>query len=138
MKLSDWAKSQGISYQTAWRWFKAGKLPVKTVQTPSGTILVELERTATESRSAWVYSRVSSPEKKGDLERQAERCIAFCSSNGWTVEAVVKEIASGMNDNRPKFQCLACGRTGDADTVGALNILARTLATLGSVESPRL
>ncbi len=37
-----------------------------------------------------------------------------------------------------KFQCLACGRTGDADTVGAQNLLARTLATLGSVESPRL
>jgi Predicted site-specific integrase-resolvase len=44
MKLSDWAKSQGIAYQTAWRWFKMGKLPVKTIQTPSGTILVEPEK----------------------------------------------------------------------------------------------
>jgi len=42
------------------------------------------------------------------------------------------------NRRGEKFQCLTCGRTGDADTVGALNILARTLATLGSVESPRL
>lgn len=24
MKLSDWAKQQGISYKTAWRWFKNG------------------------------------------------------------------------------------------------------------------
>ncbi len=28
MKLSDWARTQGISYLTTWRWFKTGKLPV--------------------------------------------------------------------------------------------------------------
>lgn len=41
MKLSEWAKKQGICYKTAWRWFKAGKLPVKAIQTITGTILVE-------------------------------------------------------------------------------------------------
>lgn len=112
MKLSDWAKSQGIAYQTAWRWFKAGKLPIKTVQTPSGTILVEPRQSASDSRSAWIYARVSSPEKKGDLDRQAERCIEFCSANGWSIESVIKEIASGMNDRRPKlFKLLAARPT---------------------------
>jgi len=38
MKLSDWARKQGISYITAWRWFKAGKLPVAARQLPTGTI----------------------------------------------------------------------------------------------------
>ncbi|MCK9229042.1 MAG: IS607 family transposase, partial [Syntrophorhabdaceae bacterium] len=28
MKLSEWAKQQGISYKTAWRWYTEGKLPV--------------------------------------------------------------------------------------------------------------
>ena len=28
MKLSEWAKRQGITYKTAWRWFKAGALPL--------------------------------------------------------------------------------------------------------------
>lgn len=41
MKLSDWAKKQGISYRTTWNWHKSGKMPVKTTITPSGTILVE-------------------------------------------------------------------------------------------------
>lgn len=41
IKLSVWAKKQGISYKTAWRWFKAGILPVKHMQLPTGTILVE-------------------------------------------------------------------------------------------------
>jgi hypothetical protein len=35
------------------------------------------------------------------------------------------------------FHCVHCGYTADADYVGAVNVLARTLATLGSVESPR-
>jgi predicted site-specific integrase-resolvase len=31
MKLVDWAEKQGIAYMTAWRWFKQGKMPVKTI-----------------------------------------------------------------------------------------------------------
>jgi putative resolvase len=112
MKLSEWAKTQGISYRTAWNWFKAGTLPIKAVQTETGTILVEPERlpSASKSPSAWVYSRVSSSEKKSDLNRQAERCVVFCSLNGWAVESVVKEIASGMNDNRPKLKKLLASK----------------------------
>jgi predicted site-specific integrase-resolvase len=110
MKLSEWAKLQGITYKTAWNWFKAGTLPVKALKTATGTILVEPALLTSESKSAWVYARVSSPEKKGDLGRQAERCIAFCLANGWTVETVVKEIASGMNDNRPKLKKLLASK----------------------------
>jgi hypothetical protein len=42
IKLSQWAENHGINYQTAYRWYKAGKLPAKNiVKTPTGTILVE-------------------------------------------------------------------------------------------------
>lgn len=41
MKLSDWAKKQGISYLTAYRWFRDGKLPVNAYQSGSGTIIVQ-------------------------------------------------------------------------------------------------
>lgn len=41
MKLSIYAKKMGISYRTAWNWFKSGKL--KGVQMPSGTIITEDE-----------------------------------------------------------------------------------------------
>lgn len=43
MKLKDWADKEGISYITAYRWFKAGKLPVQAYQAESGTIIVEEE-----------------------------------------------------------------------------------------------
>ncbi|MGC8678011.1 MAG: CZB domain-containing protein, partial [Hydrogenobaculum sp.] len=41
MKLSDWAKKKGVSYKTAWRWFKQGL--IKGYQMPTGTIIVEDE-----------------------------------------------------------------------------------------------
>lgn len=41
MKLSEWAKQNGLTYKTAWNLFKENKLPVKTIQLESGTILIE-------------------------------------------------------------------------------------------------
>jgi predicted site-specific integrase-resolvase len=41
MKLSEWAKREGVHCQTAWRWFQQGVLPVSAVQLEKGTILVE-------------------------------------------------------------------------------------------------
>jgi putative resolvase len=49
MKLSVWAKQQGISYRTAWNWFKAGKLPIPSIQTKTGTILVDAPITKQET-----------------------------------------------------------------------------------------
>jgi hypothetical protein len=41
MKLKDWADLQGISYITAWRWFKAGDPRLaQAYQSDSGTIIV--------------------------------------------------------------------------------------------------
>ena len=106
MKLSAWAKQQGIAYVTAWRWFKTGKLPVPAYKAPSGAILVDPVSPRSNSLSASVYGRVSSHEKKGDLDRQVERCLEFCRARGWSVDRVVKEIGSGMNDSRKKLTAL--------------------------------
>ena len=43
MKLSVWAKQQGITYKTAYRWFRSGILPCSSRQMPTGTILVDAE-----------------------------------------------------------------------------------------------
>jgi putative resolvase len=40
VRLREWAESQGVHYQTAWKWFRDGTLPVPAVKTASGTILV--------------------------------------------------------------------------------------------------
>lgn len=105
MKLSQYAKQQGISYRTALRWFKAGT--VKGYQAPSGTIIVTTdEQPDMSSHKVAVYARVSSTENKSNLESQAERLVAYCTAKGYQVVKVVKEIGSGVNDSRPKFLAL--------------------------------
>lgn len=44
MKLSTWAKQIGIPYQTAYTWFKQGKLPMPSIQIATGSIYVQPEK----------------------------------------------------------------------------------------------
>ena len=54
MKLADWARKQGIDYKTAYRWFRAGILPIPSRQLPTGTILVDDEPSEAEKLRAEV------------------------------------------------------------------------------------
>jgi predicted site-specific integrase-resolvase len=105
MKLKDYARQQGISYRTAWRWWKAGKLPGHQMDT--GTILIEPETPLAGAGQphprAVIYARVSSAENKSNLDSQAERLVAYCTARGYQVAKVVKEVGSGVNDGRPKL-----------------------------------
>lgn len=101
MKLSIYAKQQGISYSTALRWWKAGQ--IKGYQAPSGTIIVQEDLLPTPKQKVAVYARVSSAEHRANLERQAERLAQYCEARGYQVAQVIKEIASGVNDSRPKL-----------------------------------
>lgn len=38
MRLSDYARQQGVHYRTAWRWFKAGQ--IRGYQMATGTIII--------------------------------------------------------------------------------------------------
>lgn len=98
MKLSDWARANGVSYTTAWLWWKRGQLPVPAHQTPTGTILVDVpERN---DAGAVLYARVSSGDPKGDLDRQVARLAAFAAEQGIRVAKVVTEVGSGLNGHR--------------------------------------
>ncbi len=102
MKLSQYAKKVGITYKTAWRWYKAGTLDA--YQTPTGMVVVrdpQAEKPVT-GRIA-LYARVSSADQKSDLERQVQRLRDYAAANGYQVAKEVTEIASGLNDSRPKF-----------------------------------
>lgn len=98
MKLSDYAKSKGISYQTAWRMWKRGEL--KATQLPSGTIIVDVNQPI---EGVVIYARVSSSENKSNLDSQAERLKRYCEAKGYQIVEIVKEIGSGVNDNRKKL-----------------------------------
>lgn len=104
MKLSNWAKQQGISYKTAYNWFRSGKMPCRTEQLPTGTILVYPNTNdKSTNTNVVIYTRVSTYERKDCLIGQAERCSQFARGRGLEINKIVKEIASGMNDKRPKL-----------------------------------
>ena len=106
MKLSAYAKQQGISYQTAWRMWQRGELPAH--QLPSGTVIVDMPppTQSIRPRRVAVYARVSSALDRKNLDSQAERVAAFCAAKGWQVAKVVKECGSGINDQRPQLLAL--------------------------------
>ena len=105
MKLSQYAKQTGISYKTAWRWYKAGTLDA--YRTATGTVIV---RDASDPKPVTgriaLYARVSSAGQKDDLERQIVRLKDYAAARGYQVSKEVTEIASGLNDTRPKLEKL--------------------------------
>jgi putative resolvase len=105
MKLSQYAKQHGISYKTAWRWYKAGQLDA--YQTPTGTVIVR-DQSAVLSSTGRIalYARVSSADQKEDLARQMERLHTYALARGYQIAKEVREIASGLNDHRPKLSQL--------------------------------
>jgi putative resolvase len=97
MKLSVWAELQSISYKTAWRMWKAGTMPVRCEQLPTGTVVVHVE---SKSSGVALYARVSSADQKNDLDRQLVRLTEYAISNKLVIVDAVKEVGSGLNGHR--------------------------------------
>jgi len=110
MKLSEYAEKNSISYRTAWRHYKLGLIP-NAKQLSTGTIVIDDEsaKTSTEEHTV-IYARVSSSENKTNLEAQAKRLEQFCLARGWIINEIIKECASGLNDNRPKLMKILSDR----------------------------
>ena len=102
MKLSEYAKKNSISYRTAWRHYKLGLIP-NAKQLSTGTIVVEDDTNISAKEYTIIYARVSSSENRINLDSQAKRLEQFCLAKGWIINEIVKECASGLNDNRPKL-----------------------------------
>jgi putative resolvase len=110
IKLDEYAKMMGISHKTAWRWFTAGT--IKGVKMSARTILIDVEEKEDNTDSnnpstpVFIYCRVSTSREKDNLDRQVERVKDYCRGKGYQVAQSVSEIASGMNDKRPKLMGL--------------------------------
>jgi putative resolvase len=103
VKLREWAAREGVHYQTAWRWWRDGRLPVPARQTATGTILVEVPA-AGSGAAGVVYARVSLHDQRADLDRQVARVTGWVTGQGLTVAGVVREVGSGLNGKRPKLR----------------------------------
>ena len=105
MRLSQYAKKMGVAYQTAYSWFINDKIP-GAYKLPSGTIVVPDEKIQENDRyKTIIYARVYSNEQlKTNLETQTQRLVDYSINNGWTVDQIVKEVGSGLNDTRVKLE----------------------------------
>lgn len=111
MKLRTFAQWAGVRYETAWRWFKAGKIKGYQLDTKTIVITEELSQHPEREIIVVVYARVSANEHRPNLERQAERLSAYCAAKGWKVYKVVKAVGSGVNDNRKKLLAILADPT---------------------------
>ena len=83
MKLSDYATPMGVRYETAWRWFRDGKIQGRRVGAHTIILTQGQEEPARESyQRVAIYARVSSAENKRHLDSQAERLVAYCTARG--------------------------------------------------------
>ena len=104
MKLTDWAKKQGVCYQTAWNLYTKGLIPGAKRIGNRTIIVIEPEVTPSAKEEHVVcYARVSSSQQTNNLDSQASRLVGFCAAKGYIVNSVVKETGSGLNDKRPKL-----------------------------------
>jgi predicted site-specific integrase-resolvase len=95
-----------ITGQTLHNWRKNGQ--IKFNQINCRHILYDIESVdsfnpAKTPRINIIYSRVSQIKQKPDLERQSKLLSDFANTNGYVVGKIYEEIASGMNENRPKL-----------------------------------
>ena len=102
MKLSEYAKIHSVTYRTAWNRFKKGKIK-NAFQDESGTISILDGLDSVDFSQCALYCRVSSNKQKNDLDRQSERVKQFAIANGYTVNHIIKEVGSGINDNRKRL-----------------------------------
>jgi len=99
IKLSDYAKNKSITYRTAWKRFKQNEIP-GAYKDETGHVYIP-NNSKTDKINAIVYARVSSNDRKSSLIEQQKRLEEFCALKEFNLIGSYKEIASGMNDNRP-------------------------------------
>lgn len=105
MNLAAWAERNGVARMTAYRWFRAGLLPVPA-QRVGRLILVDVAagESAAGARTA-VSARVCSADQKSDLD-QVARVTGWATAEQLPVDKVVTEVGSALNGHRRKFVAL--------------------------------
>lgn len=112
-KPGEFAKMLGVSVNTLQRRDNGGKLIA--FRTPSNRryythnqyleYLGEIN-TDKDTRKVVIYIRISSSGQKNDLENQVEFLRQFSNSKGIIVDEVLRDIGSGLNYNRKKWNYL--------------------------------
>ena len=111
ISLTDWGRLYGFDKATTARMHHAGKLPpelqVEQLRNSRYYVVVPPE---SDGRCV-VYARVSSADRKDDLDRQVGRVVEWATQPGCRPDEVVKEIGSGLNGNLRRLRRLVADHT---------------------------
>ena len=99
LKSKEFKKILGLSNQALYERRKKGQLKFKKVNEVFFYWLEENIETDT-SRFNVIYCRVSNTKQKDDLDKQEQVLKEYAISNGFKVDYIFKDIASGMNESR--------------------------------------
>ena len=99
IKSKEFKKILGLSNQALYERRKKGQLKFKKVNEVYFYWLEENIETDT-SRYNVLYCRVSNTKQKDDLDKQEQVLKEYAISNGFKVDYIFKDIASGMNESR--------------------------------------
>lgn len=118
IKISEYSKRMSIHPRTAYRYYHSGKIKgYQDKDTKTIFILNPFNITNKDNNSNNVilYSRVSSNENKNNLDSQLERLRLYSIAKGYNIVKEIKEIGSGLNDNRAKLNELLENKLNDFD-----------------------
>ena len=106
MKSNEVLSMLGISRVTLCRYVKLGK--IRVVELPNGYYSYNKEdvyklKGLDVKRKKVIYARVSTSKQKKELENQIETITAYVNNNGYGIDDVYSDIASGMNLDRKGF-----------------------------------
>jgi putative resolvase len=104
VKLSEWAKVNGVSHQSACRWSHAGVLPVPAHQFATGTALAEEPPAGRPGLP--LYAMVPPGDQRSDLDRQVARLTMQATADGLASTKVVAEVGSAPFGHRTS--CSVC------------------------------
>jgi len=99
VKSKEFKKILGLSNQALYERRKKGQLKFKKVNDVYFYWLDENIETDV-SRYNVIYCRVSNTKQKDDLDKQEQVLKEYAISNGFKVDFIFKDIASGMNESR--------------------------------------
>ena len=106
IKISEYAKLMSLNTRTVYRYYHNGKIDGYQDK-ETGTIFISNpfknnELNISQNRVV-LYARVSSSENKSNLNNQLERLRLFACAKGYQIVKEIKEVGSGLDDNRPKL-----------------------------------
>lgn len=140
MKLSDWAKKHGLNYQTAYRWYKAGKLPASAYQADTGTIIITDDSNANlnkqETEMNLSYRRLPSNQLiKKELDQLHNIFSAYPFNNSLFEHLYTKDSTKIKWFNKSDKYVLGCMIPGYSEEDVKINVKGDILTVSAKVEN---